>query len=508
VAQIAVAATAPFGAPVLSGPAESTTGSYPLTWTAPAGAVGYRLQEARNPNTTVFSDDAEAGLGNWTVGGTTPLAWTSSTARAHSPTKSFLAFQGPSQSDTLTLKAPIALPAGSATATYWTFVDTEPMFDFGYLEASRDGTSWTAIDSVDGNSGGWIRRDADLSSFAGGSVYLRFRYASDSVIDVGLYEGWYVDDVSVTTADWKTIAEPATSSYTVTGRAAGTYYHRVAGLFNTPTITGAQGPWSNTIAVVVKLADLAIAPSDIDVSQSRDTAMITATVHNIGTADATNVGVRFLFDGVQLGTDQTIARIAAGGTATATMPLNVRHRKGDHTVTVTVDPTNAITEIREDNNTASKTVTFKGNRVRNGSFEDSDSSGRPDGWEQHGNTDRSDDPAAATDGTRSARASGRGGTGGTWTSAPISVVAGETLTLSVDTTAVGTSSAPALSVNLLGATGVVTSTLAIATGTAGSLAGTLTIPAGVAQVSVTLSGFSATDLAPTGTAIFDNVLVS
>ena len=72
---------------------------------------------------------------------------------------------------------------------------------------------------------------------------------------------------------------------------------------------------------------------------------------------------------------------------------------------------------------------------------------------------------------------------------------------------VGTSSAPALSVNLLGATGVVTSTLAIATGTAGSLAGTLTIPAGVAQVSVTLSGFSATDLAPTGTAIFDNVLV-
>lgn len=501
-------AVAPFGAPVLSGPAESTTGSYPLTWTAPAGAVGYRLQEARNPNNVIFTDDAEAGIAaKWSVGGATPVAWTNSILRQASGAQSYFAFQGPNQSNTLTLKNALPLPAGSATATYWTYVDTEPTFDFGFLEASRDAASWTVIDRVDGFSNGWIRRDADLSSFAGGNVYLRFRYASDLVGDVGLYEGWYVDDISVSTADWRTIAEPTTTSYTVTGRTAGTYYHRVAGLFNTATITGAQGPWSNTIAVVVKLSDLAIAPSDISVSQDKDTATITATVHNIGTADATSVGVRFLFDGAQVGTDQTIAKVAAGGTATARMPVSVRHLQGDHTVTVTVDPTNAITEIREDNNTASRTVTVRGNRVTNGSFETTTASGQPAGWTPSGSTAPSNDPATASDGIHSVRVTQPGGT---WTSSPITVTAGETLSLSVDATAVGTSSPPALRVNLLGATGAVTSTLAVASGTlgaAGTLAGTLTVPAGIAQITVTLSGFAPTDLAPTGTAAFDNVLV-
>lgn len=500
---------APFGAPVLSGPAESTNGTIPLSWTAPAAALGYRLQEARNPNTVIFRDDAESGLGKWTVGGTTPVAWTSSLLRANSPTHSFFAFQGSNQSDTLTLAQPVTIPAGmSASVSYATYVDTEPTFDFGYLEASRDGRSWTVIDRVDGFSNGWIQRTADLSSFAGGSALIRFRYASDLIFDIGLYEGWYVDDISISTADWATIAEPAGTSYTVSGRAAGTYSYRVAGLFDTPTVTRAQGRWSNTVAVVVKLPDLAIAPADIGVSQDRDTATITAVVHNIGSADATNVGVRFLWDNVQIGTDQTLARVAAnGGTATATLAVNVRHQQGDHTVTVVVDPTNAITELREDNNSASKTVTVRGNRVRNGSFEQTNASGQPTDWTASGNTTANSDPATASDGTRSVSVTGNGTSGGSWTSAPISVSPGETLSLSVDVTGAGGTSAPRLGVNLLGATGAVTSTLAIATGAVGPLAGTLTVPAGVAQISVTLSGFAPTDLSPTGTVTFDNVLV-
>ena len=166
-----------------------------------------------------------------------------------------------------------------------------------------------------------------------------------------------------------------------------------------------------------------------------------------------------------------------------------------------VDPLNAIAEVRKDNNRAWRTVTIRGNRVRNGSFEETDAGGRPTGWTGSGNTASSSDPATATDGTRSVRVSQPGGT---WTSAPISVTDSETLSLSVDTTAVGTSSRPGLGVNLLGATGAVTSALAIATGPAGTLAGTLTVPAGIAQISVTLSGFAPTDLAPTVEAALEN----
>jgi subtilisin family serine protease len=243
---------ASFPAPTLRGPAVSETGTYTLDWSAVPGAVGYRLQQATNPSSPLFSDDAESGLGKWTVGGTTPLPWSSTTSRAHSPTHSFVSFQGPSQDNTLTLRTPVTIPAGAnATLSFWTYYDTEPTFDFLHVEASRNGTTWTRLASLDGASGGWVRKDVDLSSFAGGSAYVRFRYVSDSVIDVGLYEGVYVDDVAITTSDWVTIAEPTTTSYTVTLQPAGTYYHRVAGLFDTASIRRAQGPSSNTVQVVV-----------------------------------------------------------------------------------------------------------------------------------------------------------------------------------------------------------------------------------------------------------------
>jgi hypothetical protein len=243
---------AAFGAPVLTAPAESENGTYGLSWTGVTGAVGYRLQQALTPNTVLLTDDAESGLGKWTAAGTTPLAWSSSTQRAQSPTHSFLSFQGPSQDNTLTLKAPVTVPAGqTASLAFWTFYDTEPTFDFLHVEASRDGARWSRVLSLDGNSATWVRREADLSSYAGGPVYVRFRYVTDIIGDAGLYEGAYVDDITIATADWRTIAEPATTSYSVTNP-AGTYYHRVAGLFNTADVQRAQGPFSNTASVIVQ----------------------------------------------------------------------------------------------------------------------------------------------------------------------------------------------------------------------------------------------------------------
>ena len=48
-----------------------------------------------------------------------------------------------------------------------------------------------------GNSGGWREVKVDLSTFAGSSVRIRFRWGGD-VGNLASYDGWYVDDVRIT----------------------------------------------------------------------------------------------------------------------------------------------------------------------------------------------------------------------------------------------------------------------------------------------------------------------
>jgi subtilase family serine protease len=73
--------------------------------------------------------------------------------------------------------------------------------------------------------------------------------------------------------------------------------------------------------------------------------------------------VKFAVDGVQVGTLQTIGSIAAGGTGRASVVWNTQGQNGTHTIAVTADPANAITESNESNNTGLRTVTVKGSKV-------------------------------------------------------------------------------------------------------------------------------------------------
>jgi hypothetical protein len=113
--------------------------------------------------------------------------------------------------------------------------------------------------------------------------------------------------------------------------------------------------------------DLAITGSDIAVvqqdTQSGKLVTILATVHNAGDADASSVSVRFSVDGTQIA-QATIPTIGAGSLGRASTQWSTKGQKGDHTVTVTADPANAIAESNEANNTAAKTVTIKGGTVR------------------------------------------------------------------------------------------------------------------------------------------------
>jgi hypothetical protein len=140
----------------------------------------------------------------------------------------------------------------------------------------------------------------------------------------------------------------------------------------------------------------------------------------------------------------------------------------------------------------------------------------PSNWSssstQSGSTSWSD---GGSDGSKSASMSGTGGNAlvagpPTWTSDPISVAAGAALDLGVSVQARGVSSPPSAGLVYLGAAGQVLETVKLISApltTVGfeRLEQTVTIPAGVAQVRVVLSGFSPTDLTTSGTVTFDDV---
>ena len=251
---------------------------------------------------------------------------------------------------------------------------------------------------------------------------------------------------------------------------------------------------------------------------SGDTARITATVLNQGTSDAAASTTRFTLDGstTALG-DVTTAGMAAGQSVQVVLDWPTGGIKGDHLIAVAADAAGALSELDEANNSATLSVTVKGNKVANGSFEQSSGSGTaPDAWQgsstSAGTTSYSQ---GGSDGARSVSIAGTGQSvalygAPTWTSAPISVAPGELLNLSVDVQSVGLSSAPSVSLAYLGSAGQLLSTVRILTGpltTTGfaTLSQAVTIPANVTSVRIVLTGFATTDLRSAGTVTFDNI---
>ena len=111
--------------------------------------------------------------------------------------------------------------------------------------------------------------------------------------------------------------------------------------------------------------DLAVGATDLAFTGLRgqgNDQVIAAVVHNTGTLTALNVPVRFAVDGTQVGAVQRVASIEPGATARASVAWDT-HGNGTHTVVVTADPTNAITESSESNNSGSRLVTVHGGRV-------------------------------------------------------------------------------------------------------------------------------------------------
>ncbi len=173
----------------------------------------------------VYSTDFESGTTGWTHSGTGD-SWALSGTRTHSGANAFHANDPASVSDQFLVTPSITVPAAALTASmkFWNHQTIEHRaaggcYDGGVVEISTNGGStWTRLeaqlltDPYDGivnncctnpitNSNAWCGDPqdwtssvVDLTAFAGQTVKLRFRLATDTSVS---REGWYIDDVSV-----------------------------------------------------------------------------------------------------------------------------------------------------------------------------------------------------------------------------------------------------------------------------------------------------------------------
>ena len=158
----------------------------------------------------------------------------------------------------------IDVPAGGASLSFWTSYDTEPDWDFTFVEARTagqddwttlpdlnghtgqntgssctDGQGWRTLhphldhyqtrsstgtcsptgttgtwNAASGGSGGWQQWRVDLGAYAGRQVEVSIAYASDWAVQ-GL--GSFIDDVEVSTGQGSTSFEDGLAGWTVTG---------------------------------------------------------------------------------------------------------------------------------------------------------------------------------------------------------------------------------------------------------------------------------------------------
>jgi Calx-beta domain len=156
-----------------------------------------------------FNDDVEGGAGGWTA---TDL-WHRSTTRAYDSAAAWYFgqdagqtyFTGAQHAGTLTLATPIDLTGVSQALLRfreWRQVIDYTPLDVARVQVSRDGADWTTVSEAFESTYDWESRAVDLTPYAGGPVYLRFRSDTNPygflpyAIPQG-YEGWHVDNVQV-----------------------------------------------------------------------------------------------------------------------------------------------------------------------------------------------------------------------------------------------------------------------------------------------------------------------
>ncbi|PLR78434.1 serine hydrolase [Bacillus sp. V3-13] len=88
----------------------------------------------------------------------------------------------------------------AATLSFSTWYRIETGFDFGFVEVSEDGETWTPLrEPITGSSVDWQKLNLELPE---NTNFVRFRYKTDSSTNG---RGWYIDNVKVKEAGHRTV---------------------------------------------------------------------------------------------------------------------------------------------------------------------------------------------------------------------------------------------------------------------------------------------------------------
>ena len=482
-----------------------------------------------------FSDTLDPKVGSYQTSSTRSVGgWEVQTdPTAHSSSHAFVALDDQPGVPTLTEKNDtLTLPSlgvsSTSTMTFWHNYDfarfggvfVPEYHSGGVLEISNDdGAHWRNLGPyiTSGGYNGSLDPSA-TSPLAGQSAWVG---SSDGELGPGRVDAMKPVSVNLGQAIQGLYGSSQVAEALIRFRLGGTFQALIGGIQGT-------GWGIDDIAVTNTLQVSACPPPRPDLkvtnittggNQARegDKVTVTATVKNDGTAAAGASATEFRLDNTTILGRVATPGLAKGATANVSIQWDTRSVKGSHVLSATADAALAVTESNESNNTSQLTVTVQGNKVKNGSFEQPNAAANgPDGWSGTstgaGSATWSD---GGSDGGRSAATTGNGGSAATagspnWTSDPISVSPGDALTLVLSVQSLGASSAANAGLVYLGAAGNVLSTVNLITApltTSGfaKLQQVVTIPAGVTQVRVKLTGFSPADVRTSGTVKFDEV---
>ncbi len=239
-----------------------------------AAVYGGRDWQAQPTSDTVFFDDMESGVGDWTTEVFTGEdLWHHTHLLAYSPTTSWwcgVESQGNYDIGTRVNTSAISpvidlrICQPPITLGFWENFNTEISIDRCMVDARVvPGGPWAELRMpLSGSSSGWVEESLDLSDFAGEMIQVRFHF--DTLYSMNNnYLGWFFDDVRITAAvgPWLALdpivgtvppggSVPVAVTFDATGLAAGDYLADIIVDTNDPVSPVVTVPASLTVSSV------------------------------------------------------------------------------------------------------------------------------------------------------------------------------------------------------------------------------------------------------------------
>ena len=210
--------------PVISPVAIEPDGSFTVSWNQKnpkAHATRYQLEELSNQ--FLYTDSCEIDECVWIFDG-----FAKTDEKSFSGTMSYTSGRRNNAVATMTLQDPLYVESGM-NLSFQCFYDIEENYDMAFVEVSTDGRCYDILDTFTGTSSEWSLKTYSLEKYVGQSLFIRFRYSTDSQV---IGQGFFVDDI-FPVSDFRTIIllsdTISTESFKITSRPDGVYYYRVRG---------------------------------------------------------------------------------------------------------------------------------------------------------------------------------------------------------------------------------------------------------------------------------------